>query len=139
MIRAARITVGVDELRSGWVEHARNRPELVEIPPTPGFSVVVVEVLLLAPDVGPVLDASFTVGRIARSGDVGAVLIVAHSTNLTDPIRGTLTSQIDIALAGMRASGWDGSATRFVIFGVDPIEGCLDQFEFAAEPWDALN
>jgi len=133
MVLAARITVALDELRSGWVERARNRPGLVEIPPTEGYDVVVVDLLLLAPDVGPVNDVSFTVGRLARGGGAGAALLVAHSRSLQEPIRVTFSSAIAKAMDGLRASGWDGSPGRFVIPGHDPVEGYLSQVEFALD------
>jgi hypothetical protein len=133
MVRATRITVAVDELRSGWVEHVRNRPGLVEVPATPGFTAVAVELLFLSPVVGPVSDASFIVGRIARGGGAGAALIVAHAMNLAQPVRERFSSEIPQALAGMRAAGWDGSPTRFVITGHDPVEGYLSQVEVASD------
>jgi hypothetical protein len=123
----------VDELRKGWVENVRNRSGLVDIPPVPGFDAVAVELLLLAPDVGAVVDASLTVGRIARGDKAGAALIVAHSMKLAEPLRARFASEVAIALDGMRAAGWDGSPARFVIPGHDPVEGYLSQVEFASD------
>jgi hypothetical protein len=133
-VLAGRITVAVDELRSEWVEQVRDRPDLVEIPPAKGFNVVVVDLLLLAPDVGPVHDASFTVGRLARGGGAGAALVIAHSGSLDEPIRVTRASAVAKAMDGLRADGWDGTPSRFVITGHDPVEGYLSQVEFALDP-----
>jgi len=133
MVVAARIAVALDELRSGWVERARDRPGLVAIPPAEGCDVVVVDLLLLAPDVGLVSDVSFTVGRLARGGGAGAALIVAHSKSLEEPIRVTFSSAIAEAMDGLRASGWDGSPGRFVITGHDPVGGYLSQVEVALD------
>ncbi len=132
-IRAARISVAVNELRQGWVEQAGNRRGVVEIPPVQGYDAVAVELLLLAPDVADVLDSFFTVGRIARGSEAGSVLVVAHSMSLAEPVRVRFASEISQALQGMRDAGWDGSATRFVIPGYDPVEGYLGQVEFAAD------
>jgi hypothetical protein len=79
--------VAVSELRPGWVEQAANRRGVVEIPPVQGYDAVAVELLLLAPDIADVLDASFTVGRIARGGEAGSALVVAHSMSLAEPVR----------------------------------------------------
>ena len=133
MARAARITVTVDELRSGSVERARGRPALVEIPPADGYDVVVVDLLLLAPGIGAVSDVPFTVGRLARGGGAGAALVVAHSESLGEPIRVTFSSAIAEVMDGLRTSGWDGSPGRFVITGHDPVEGYLSQVEFALD------
>ncbi len=83
------------------------------------------DLLLLAPDVGPVTDVSFSVGRLARGGEAGAALIVAHSKSLEEPIRVTLSSAIAEALDGLCASGLDGSPGRFVIPGHDPLPESL--------------
>lgn len=132
-VHAARIIVAVDELRSEWIEQVRERPGLVEILPSKGSDAVVVDLLLLAPDVGPVSDVSFPVGRLARGGGVGAALVVAHSKSLDEPIRVTLASSIAEAMDGLRASGWDGSPGRFVIPGHDPLKGYLTQVELALD------
>jgi hypothetical protein len=110
-----------------------SRRGLVEIPPVRGYDAVAVELLLLAPD-AVVLDASFTVGRIARGGKAGSALVVAHSMSLAETVRVRFASEISQALQGMRDAGWDGSPTRFVIKGHDPVEGYLGQVEFASDP-----
>ena len=123
----------MNELRSEWVERARDRSGLVEIPPAEGYDVVVVDLLLLAPDVGPVSDVPFTVGRLAMGGGAGAALVVAHSESLGEPIRVTFSSAIAEAMEGLRSSGRDGSPGRFVITAHDPVEGYLSQVEFALD------
>ena len=133
MVHAARIIVALDELRSEWVEQVRDRQGLIEIPPSKGCDAVVLDLLLIAPEVGSVSDVSLAVGRLARGGGAGAALIVAHSKSLEEPIRVTLSSAISQAMEGLRASDWDGSPGRFVIPGHDPVEGYLTQVEFALD------
>jgi hypothetical protein len=131
-VHALRITVSVDELRSGWVERTRPR-NLVEIPADVAFDSVAIDILL-ADDSAVALqvDHAFPVAQMARA-DGGLVAVLARPMDLDAPVRMVLAPQIVEALQGMRAHGWDGSACRFVVFGSDD-EGYLRQIEVAAGP-----
>lgn len=129
-LHATRITVACGELRSDWVEHARER-DIVEVPADEAFDAVTIDILLGAVGAaGLRIDEAVSIAEIAR-GDGGLAVASARRMNLDIPVHNALAPQIDEALAGMRNHGWDGTtASRLVIFGGDD-DGYLRQIELA--------
>lgn len=132
-IHAVRITVAVDELRDNWQEGRPSR-RVVDVPVQAGFDALHVDVLLGAPDATAVtVRGAASVAELAR-GDGGRVLVQAQPANLDAPVRVALRCQIEEAVDGTRALGWDGmTPTRLVIFGNDPA-GFIREVEVAVDP-----
>ena len=130
---AMRISVAVDELRSGWSEDVRERP-LTAIPTNEGFDEVVIDLFLGRADRAELeLHHAYLVGDFnLGDGDVAAV--VARPARVDEPLRSILAGEFEEAVAGIRASGWDGqTTTRLVIIGVHD-DGYLKEVEMAVDP-----
>ena len=129
-----RITVDTRELRQA--PESVQAKSLIEVPTSPNFEAVSIDVLLGAPEAPPiVMDNAFLVADIQRAGG-GRAVVVARPMALDVPVRSALNQQVAEAFDALPSHGWDGNTTsRIVIFGEDP-EGYSRECEIAIDPRD---
>lgn len=128
-----KIVVPLAELRSGWIEQTPSSRDIVDVPIWPDYATVAIWVLIGEKQRSPLtLRKGFEIAELVQS-DVGVARIVALATAFDEDPRRGLRDTIEMAEAGIREAGWDGTTpTRFVIPGVNE-DGYLSQFEFAVD------
>jgi hypothetical protein len=129
-----KIVVPLTELRRDWVEEASSNRSIIEVPVWPEYGTVSIWVLIGENDRAPLtFTHSYEIAELVRA-DVGVARIVALPTVFDEDPRSGLRETIEMAEAGIREAGWDGTCgTRFVIPAFND-EGHLSEFEFALDP-----